>query len=394
MCVEKCPVSTGESLALYHPDGITYHIGSNFKYSSIQSHQVGRYCIPYESESKSAVDIFIESGTQTFVRSMGDVSYAFPNFIFGYILLVSLGYFTIYSMKTKILIKFWLWFLTILCFFAPIITSLYFYLEYQKIISERCYLKIDENECGGVYAKTFMLCFYVLLAFGSVYAFVCLLYIRRFGYAIEAIEKSFLLTRKVMDFKYVIIATCSVLFSLDLIFFIMIIGCAAFGTVTKIYAPAVDQEKILKFDYSIATMALFMIQIFNGYVISLFVLYFQHFLVSYAVCSWYFTKLKESTIFPELFNLKSAVRWHLGTIIKLAIYTFLLSYVNLIMTQIKNLLSWCKQERNLVRFVSCIFAYPLGWYEDYWKYLSIEMFVITSIFGDNYSSATKKIYYI
>ena len=76
MCVTACPVSTGLDMTLYHTDGKTQHIGPNFKYSSIQTHQVGRYCIPVESGLKSTVDTYIETGNKLFERSIGDIYYS------------------------------------------------------------------------------------------------------------------------------------------------------------------------------------------------------------------------------------------------------------------------------------------------------------------------------
>ncbi len=86
MCVAVCPVSTGRDMTLYLPDGVTNHTGQNFKYSSIQTHQVGRYCIPVESELKSTVDKYIENFNQFFERSVGDIYYSMSNFLVGYLI--------------------------------------------------------------------------------------------------------------------------------------------------------------------------------------------------------------------------------------------------------------------------------------------------------------------
>lgn len=82
---------------------------------------------------------------------VGDIGYSTFNFFFSFILLVIFGYTTIYILKKTLSLKIWVWFFASITAFGILIFSAFFYLEYKKVINDRCYQQIDSNGCGGHY---------------------------------------------------------------------------------------------------------------------------------------------------------------------------------------------------------------------------------------------------
>lgn len=59
---------------MYHPDGLTLHVGDPFCYTAIQTQQYGRYCVPREPETKVTVDAWIVSWENVYRRAIGDLA--------------------------------------------------------------------------------------------------------------------------------------------------------------------------------------------------------------------------------------------------------------------------------------------------------------------------------
>lgn len=84
ICIKHCPKSTGDTICLYKPDGVT---PTSFCYIQMQTTYNGKYCYPVEPVNHKIVDTYLNSFYNSVRRTVADffivLSFIFKNnFIF------------------------------------------------------------------------------------------------------------------------------------------------------------------------------------------------------------------------------------------------------------------------------------------------------------------------
>jgi hypothetical protein len=118
------------------------------------------------------------------------------------------------------------------------------------------------------------------------------------------------------------------------------------------------------------------------------------FLVCFTTCSWYFTRKKESAYMKPWLIIKEALKFHIGTVAKFTLFKFFLTVPKLVIGNWRSFLRRMKQEKNSVRFMISITMPFLTWHNKVLKYISKDIFVMTTMWGDEYVKASQKAFFV
>jgi len=201
MCIDACPEDTGRRLCLYHPDGVTKHVGDAFCYTSIQTTYDGRYCIPREPKTKITIDAWVYSWENVYRRAIGDLSLTYDVIICSFILMLIVMVVTLFLLSFTKTLTCCIWVSIILCINALNLMALFCYIEYAKTIKRRCFNGKDENYCGGARARLFWLLIFVFFGVGMVFLIAVLYFCRKFAIIIKSMRDSIFIWKRLRQNK-------------------------------------------------------------------------------------------------------------------------------------------------------------------------------------------------
>lgn len=156
----------------------------------------------------------------------------------------------------------------------------------------------------------------------------------------------------------------------------------------------IPNENILVFSPNIFHRIMIWVDLMILYFLYLFIISVCELFLAYTTCTWYFTRKKESAYFSPLMIVKIVLKFHLGTAAKLALFKFLFKQPRNIIGWIRKGLSAMKQESNTGRFVMSTLMPLLQWHNKLLRFLSKDLFVMTSMWGDKYKTASEKAFFL
>ena len=240
MCIDKCPVDTGRRICLYQPNGKTFHEGDNFCYTSIQTQQDGRYCIPREAKTKDTVDTWVYSWENVYRRALGDLALTADLVVIAYLVELIVLILTLVLLSYNKTIGCCVWLSILICINALNLMALFCYIEYKKTIQRRCFNGKDVNKCGGARASLFWLLIFVFAGMGITYFVIVLYFCRKLQYILNALKASLFLFKRMRQNKLNIMVGTIFVIVFTIFMLLSVVSAASYGPDIKIPAEGIS----------------------------------------------------------------------------------------------------------------------------------------------------------
>lgn len=394
MCVNKCPEGTNYILCLYRPDGINEHSDDRFCYTSIQSKRRGKYCIPVEVKTKSTVNSHLNSIFIYLGRILGDVYLGRDVITAGFIATLLLTNLIVFFFRFKLML---LTFSIVISLSGPFIFIYFAYayhIEYNDLKNKQCPNIMNLADCLGVDGRLLNFMKYVFLVVGGLLFLYLLISISRLINGIRLFVNTNKLFKQIYNLRVIYLLCHIIQVALTIIFSLSIIHGYAFGNVDIINAVNIDGNKVKTFHFSLLSRILLIIILLALYYLKTFISIFNRALAIFVTTDWYFTRKKQSARFNVGRSLFIIIKYHIGTIAKVAVFESVFQFQKNILMFIYSILKNSNQKTDRVRFAMSASYMFIIYYNDFLRFQDPQALIHTALNSTRYSDSYRTHYYL
>ncbi|KAL4473830.1 hypothetical protein ABPG74_022694 [Tetrahymena malaccensis] len=397
ICVTKCPQTTGQSICLYNLQGIIYpDEWQNFCYQQLACDNLGRYCMPKEPLNRQAVEAYLSTTRNTVKRLSSDLNLTLDLICIGAFLGVLLAFGFQYILRYEQKVPYLIWGCIWGSVFCFCIISYLFYQEYVRLIKFNCLLGIDKHSCGGSRAYLFYTLFWVMLIVAGVYLLIVINLFNRINLAIGFVKAS----SRVINVlnQLTIVPFFSVLFQVAA-GALTILACIYAMTIGQVVlvptvSSAIENNEAKVIEYSSYSVYLIIFLFYMFYNWQLFAHNVNNMITSFALCIWFFAKKKDTVQIPLNITLKRIFRYHIGTVSLYVLMKPIFIIPKMLLDLVIAIFRQLPQGSQFVRYIEGCFCFCINIYSSFLRYISVNCFVQTCLFGDGYGTASKKAYFL
>jgi hypothetical protein len=394
LCMSSCPNATNYEFCLYRPDGRKEHSESRFCYSTIQSKLYGKYCIPVEKMTRTTVMTDLNKIDKIIGRLLGDGYLCWIIIMGGFIgIMIILKGFTWLLQKPRIQVIFNIITLIGGCV-VPVLFMGLFYFEYTKMVADQCYGKSTHDLCSSGIPMLVKIAIFFSIVIAGYMALYFMMHLSKFIAIFKLFNRLKLVLKSANQMKWIYFISNILIIITSVFAFFFVLFAYSAGSNSIEAARGIDGSKVKTFkSYLGIRIVLVFDLMLLAYLIN-FILNFNKATTVMIMTNWYFSRKKESAELPVLRSALLVLQKHIGSI---AFYTTSISLfggLKMISGFLFNGLKTANQSSDLVRFLISVFSPLLKLYHNFLRYIDIDFFQQTSLFGDFYSSSSKRTFFL